>query len=137
MEKKNKIKRGWFGLPALEGAEMAWGARAILDMRSFPYFLAVLPDRQGHLYEDQNKFDAFIDFLNKNVLSWIKKAATTCFRGSDTNVFIRHYEYEGKVIVVQMTPNGSCGYVYIACSLVEANAENLPAEEFPESTTAA
>jgi hypothetical protein len=70
-------------------------------------------------------------------MPWIKKAATTCFRGSDTKLFTRHYEYEGKVIVVRMTPNGSCGYMYISCSLVEANAENIPAEEFPEETKAA
>jgi len=117
---------------------MAWGARAILDMRSFPYFLDILHDRQGWLFkeEDKKKSDAFIEFLNKKVLPWIKKAATTCFRGNDTKMFTRHYEYDGKIIVAQLTPNGSCGYMYIACSLVEAN-ENLPAEEFDASTKAA
>jgi hypothetical protein len=136
MEKKNKINRRWFGLPALEGAKMAWGARAILDMRSFPYYLDLLHDRQGFVYEDQKEFDAFIKFLNKKIMPWIKKAATTCFQGSDNNVYTRHYEYEGKVIVAQLSPNGSCGYMYIACSLVEANAD-LPAEEYDISTKAA
>jgi|TARA_Y100000034_G_scaffold123070_1_gene169377 hypothetical protein len=126
----------WFGLPALEGSEMAWGARAILDTRSFPYYLDLLRDRQGHLYEDQKKFDAFIKFLNDNVLPWIREAAGRYFTASDTKKFVRYYEYEGKVIVVQMTPNGSCGYMYISCSLVDVGAD-IPEEEYPEEAKVA
>ena len=112
---------------------MAWGARAIMNTQSSPYYLDLIGNRQGHLYEDQKKFDKFIKFLNKNVLPWLRDAAGRYFSTSDTKMFIRHYEYEGKVVVVQMTPNGSCGYMYISCSLVEVDAD-IPAEEYSDES---
>jgi len=132
--KKRQVGR-WWGLPALAESDMAWGARAILDTRCSPYALDILGDRQAGFFDDsaegEAKFNEFSSFLNKTVLPWMRSAAGKYFLTSDTKVFVRHYEFNGKVIVAQMTPRASYGYMYIACSLVEADSE-LPAEDYAD-----
>ena len=124
----------WFGFPPVEGARMAWGARALFKPHT-DYPLDILPDRQGikRTEEDipmfKGQFCPFID----NVVFPVMKDISNYFTGGSTERFAWHFEWPhdpAYLVVAQGTPNASYGYFYLAVSLVER--DKAPVEEKPE-----
>lgn len=121
----------WFGLPALEDSEMAWGTIAIFNESG-----VLMGGNRQEKFTDSKKYDMFAKFIDNNILPSIKKTAESNFLkflSADTNNFMsanktytQHYEYEGKVIVLQMRGSWRLS---IVCSLVESDS-NIPAENY-------
>lgn len=116
--------KNWFGYQSVKGCDMAWGARAIFKPQN-SYPLDLLPDRQGHQYDEAQKleFEAFCDFLNASVLPTLQQL-TAYYDPSDSSVLVWHFDWpedDDKVVVAQGSPNGSFGYFYLSVSLVSRN----------------
>lgn len=124
----------WFGYPPIEGARMAWGARAIFKPHT-DYPLDTLPDRQGikRTEEDIPMFkQQFCPFINEVVFPVMKDISN--YYGSDSlERFTWHFEWPhdpAYLVVAEGSPNASYGYFYLAVSLVER--DKAPAEQKPE-----
>lgn len=124
----------WFGYPPIEGARMAWGARAIFKPHT-DYPLDTLPDRQGikRTEEDIPVFkQQFCPFINEVVFPVMKDISN--YYGSDSlERFTWHFEWPhdpAYLVVAEGSPNASYGYFYLAVSLVER--DKAPEEQKPE-----
>lgn len=124
----------WFGYPSIEGARMAWGARAIFKPHT-DYPLDTLPDRQGikRTEEDIPMFkQQFCPFINEVVFPVLDDVANYYTTGS-TERLTWHFEWPhdpAYLVVAEGSPNASYGYFYLAVSLVER--DKAPAEQKPE-----
>jgi len=114
----------WFGMPPLPEATMAWGARAIFERGELDF----LPNRQGFKHSGEQSVKPFIRFVNKKVIPWMRRAARLLSSDS-SRTFTKHFDFEGQVVVVVMSPRASYGYLYVAVSLVPASC--APAEDCP------
>lgn len=114
----------WFGMPPLPEAKMAWGARAIFERGELDF----LPDRQGFKHEGEESIKAFVRFVNKKIIPWMRRAARLLSSNS-SRTFTKHFDFDGQVVVVVMSPRASYGYIYIAVSLVPASV--APPEDCP------
>jgi len=124
----------WFGYPPIEGARMAWGARAIFKPHT-DYPLDILPDRQGikRTEEDIPVFkQQFCPFINEVVFPVLDDVANYYTTGS-TERLTWHFEWPhdpAYLVVAEGSPNASYGYFYLAVSLVER--DKAPAEQKPD-----
>lgn len=127
-----------FGFPCEENAIFAWGTRAIFKPRE-ERPLDILWDRQGHYYpgigqdtEGGPLYQTFIGEVNK-LMPWLQNHSKW-FDTSSNERFCEHFPYEPDprhTLVVTGTPNGSCGYFYLAVSLVE-NAKPKTEKKEPD-----
>lgn len=124
----------WFGYPPIEGARMAWGARAIFKPHT-DYPLDILPDRQGfkRTEEDTPMFkQEFCPFINEIVFPLMKDLSNS-FSADSLEGFTWHFEWpldpEAYLVVAEGSPNASYGYFYLAVSLVEV--DKAPKERIP------
>lgn len=114
----------WFGMPPLPEARLAWGARAIFERGELDFLF----DRQGFKHDDEESIKPFLRFINKKIIPWLRRAARLLSSDS-SRTFVKHFDHDGQVAVVVMSPRASYGYMYVAVSLVPPSA--APAEDCP------
>ena len=112
----------WGDYPENFTPKMYWGARAILERESGRpgKALCLLPDRQSfeRLDGSQRDPDAFIDWINKEVLPELRRLAREN-RFYEWNDLVTIQSTDG-AFMCQATPKNSGGeYLYIGCWEVE------------------
>ena len=137
---------GWFGAPAVENSQLAWGARAIFKPSNVSAPLDILGDRQGHSIDgkiwgeeesnDEDKvrrWEEFSAVLNESVLPELQKISKDfCTSGTDRFSRQFHWPHDDKLVLVAVgSPNGSYGYFYLSVSLVKV--EDAPEDVLSES----
>ena len=108
----------WGNYPKDFTPKMYWGARAILERKiGRPgKTLCLLPDRQSfeQLDGSQKNQNAFIDWINKNVLPELRSLASDN-RFYEWNDLVTIQSEDG-AFMCQATPKNSGGdYLYIGC----------------------
>ena len=128
-----RIIKNWIGsIQPRKDAEMTWGITFPLSDSGI---LQVWKGRLQADYKNADMFGAFDEFIRTNIIPKIKRTAEKNFRNffqSEKNNFIsarqtytKHFQYEGKTIIFQMS--GSYNNLCVVCSLVDMTAD-LPAE---------
>ncbi len=124
----------WFGYEPIEGAVMAWGARAIFNVGS-ENPLDILHDRQGWSIRESNTAEElFSQYISKRILPEMQKMARY-FNPDSTDRFVRYYDCKFNpdwFIVAMGSPRASYGYFYVSVSLVEKGIPRIPMEVRPD-----
>lgn len=124
----------WFGYEPIEGAVMAWGARAIFNVRS-ENPLDILPDRQGWSgLESNTAEELFSQDISERILPEMQKMARY-FNPDSTDRFVRYYDCKFNpdwFIVAMGAPLASYGYFYVSVSLVDKDSPHIPMEIRPD-----
>lgn len=107
-----------WGLP-IGNHRRYWGARAILARSE----IDLLPDRQSVVLDEPlSKADrAFMDWVNKKGLPWLRKHVRSSGLCPDSYARLK---FEDGRFVIEATPNGSYGYLYIGAA--ELNQAEVP-----------